>query len=80
MDEAQNISKEEAKAILTRIGQGTKIVLTGDVEQIDNDRLDAQNNGLSYIIEKFKESDLAGHVTLTKGERSPLASLSAKIL
>ena len=80
MDEAQNISKEEAKTILTRVGHGTKIVLTGDVEQIDSGKLDAENNGLSYIIDKFKSSELAGHITLTKGERSPLASLSAKIL
>ncbi len=80
MDEAQNISREEAKAILTRVGHGTKIVLTGDVEQIDNRNLDAENNGLSYVIEKFKHSELAGHITLTKGERSPLATLSAKVL
>ena len=80
LDECQNISKEEIKTVLTRIGYGSKIVLTGDIEQIDNSRLDTENNGLSYIIDKFKESELAGHVTLIKGERSPLATLASEIL
>lgn len=80
IDEAQNLSKEEVKTILTRAGTGTKIVLTGDIEQIDNSFLDATNNGLSYIVEKFKDIDLAGHITFTKGERSVLASKAAEIL
>lgn len=80
VDEAQNLSKEEVKTILTRAGQGTKIVLTGDVEQIDASHLDATNNGLTYVVEKFKDSELAGHVTFTRGERSPLATEAAEIL
>lgn len=80
MDETQNISKEEIKTILTRVGFGTKIILTGDIEQIDNRRLDAMNNGLTYVINKFKDSPLSGHITLTQGERSPLATYAAEIL
>lgn len=80
IDEAQNLSKEEVKTILTRAGTGTKIVMTGDIEQIDNSYLDATNNGLTYVVEKFKDVDLAGHITFTKGERSPLASKAAEIL
>lgn len=80
IDESQNLSKEEVKTILTRAGTGTKIVMTGDIEQIDNSYLDATNNGLSYVIEKFKDIDLAGHITFTKGERSILASKAAEIL
>jgi PhoH-like ATPase len=80
VDEAQNLTASEIKTILTRAGEKTKIILTGDVEQIDNDNLDATDNGLVYAIQKFKDSDLAGHITLTKGERSRLASLAAKIL
>ena len=80
IDEAQNLSKEDMKTILTRAGEGTKIILTGDIEQIDNSDLDATNNGLTYVIEQFKESELAGHITLTKGERSRLASKAAEIM
>jgi PhoH-like ATPase len=80
VDEAQNLSKEDVKTILTRAGEGTKVILTGDIEQIDNNILDASNNGLTHVIEKFKTSDLAGHITLTKGERSRLASEAAEIL
>ena len=80
LDESQNISKEEIKTVLTRLGPGSKIILTGDIEQIDNSDLDAINNGFSYVIEKFKDSDLAGHITFTKGERSPLATKAAEIL
>lgn len=79
-DEFQNLTKEEAKTILTRVGEGTKIILTGDINQIDKEDLDAGNNGLTYVIEKFKDSPLAGHITLTKGERSRLATLAADIL
>ena len=80
IDEFQNLSQEDAKTILTRAGEGTKIVAVGDIEQIDNSYLDATNNGLNYIIEKFKDSDLAGHVTFTKGERSALATKASEIL
>lgn len=80
IDEAQNLSKEEIKTILTRAGENTKIILTGDVEQIDNSALDAMNNGLTYVIERFKDSHLAGHITFTKGERSELATEAAKVL
>mgnify|MGYP003402288981 CR=1 FL=1 len=80
IDEAQNLSHDEVKTILTRAGDGTKIIITGDIEQIDNDDLDATNNGLTYVIEKFKTEAMAGHVTLTKGERSALASKAAEIL
>ena len=80
IDEAQNLDKEAIKTILTRAGENTKIILTGDLDQIDNDKLDAINNGLTYVIEKFKSSDLAGHITFTQGERSRLATLASEIL
>ena len=80
IDEAQNLSIHELKTIVTRVGEGTKIVLTGDIEQIDDTYLDATTNGLSYAIEKFKKHDLSGHITLVKGERSKIATLAAKIL
>lgn len=80
IDEMQNLSKEEVKTILTRVGEGTKIICAGDLEQLDNPRLDSQNNGLAYIIEKFKNYELAGHITFQKGERSALATLAAEVL
>tara|TARA_R100000008_G_scaffold86891_1_gene82485 strand:+ start:1905 stop:3218 length:1314 start_codon:yes stop_codon:yes gene_type:complete len=80
IDEAQNLSVHELKTIITRVGEGTKIILTGDIEQIDNVYLDSISNGLSYAIEKFKEHEIAGHVSLKKGERSKVATLAAKIL
>ena len=80
IDEAQNLSVHELKTIVTRVGEGTKIILTGDIEQIDDTYLDATTNGLSYAIEKFKKHDLSGHITLVKGERSKIATLAAKIL
>ena len=80
IDEAQNLSVHELKTIITRVGEGTKIVLTGDIEQIDNAYVNDTSNGLAYAVEKFKTTELAGHVTLQKGERSPVASLAAKIL
>lgn len=80
IDEAQNLSMHELKTIITRAGDNTKIVLTGDLQQIDVSQLDMYTNGLTYAIEKFKEYPIAGHMTLTKGERSPLATLAAKIL
>tara|TARA_R110000744_G_scaffold152231_4_gene266179 strand:- start:2414 stop:3724 length:1311 start_codon:yes stop_codon:yes gene_type:complete len=80
IDEAQNLSPHELKTIVTRVGENTKIILTGDVEQIDNVYLDSTSNGLSYAIEKFKDFDLSGHISLTKGERSKVATLAAKVL
>lgn len=80
IDEAQNLSVHELKTIITRVGEGTKIVLTGDIDQIDNNLIDAVSNGLTYAVEKFKPYDLAAHITLIKGERSKLASLAATIL
>ncbi|KLV28173.1 hypothetical protein CHH55_00860 [Niallia circulans] len=80
IDEAQNLTKHEVKTILTRVGEGSKIVLMGDPEQIDHPYLDAFNNGLSYVVERFKDQPLAGHVKLVKGERSSLAQLAADLL
>ncbi len=80
IDEAQNLSMHELKTIVTRAGEGTKIILTGDVEQIDNNHVDTFTNGLTHAVEKFKEYDISGHVTLLKGERSELATLASKIL
>lgn len=80
IDEAQNLSMHELKTIITRAGDGTKIILTGDIEQIDNAHVDAFTNGLTYAVEKFKDQPIAGHVTLVKGERSPLATIASKIL
>ena len=70
----------EVKTIITRIGEGTKIVLTGDIEQIDNVNIDETSNGLTHAVEKFKKEDLAGHIILQKGERSKVASIAAQIL
>jgi PhoH-like ATPase len=80
IDESQNLTVHELKTIITRVGEGTKIVLTGDIDQIDNDKIDAVSNGLTYAVEKFKSYDLSGHITLIKGERSRLATLAAEIL
>lgn len=80
LDESQNLSPHEIKTILTRAGPGTKLVLTGDIEQIDHDNLDAMNNGLTYVSSAFRNSHLAGHITLLKGERSKLATEASKIL
>ncbi len=80
VDEAQNLTPHEIKTIVTRAGRGTKVVLTGDVYQIDNPYVDSANSGLTYAVERFKGHPIAGHVTLTKGERSELAELAANIL
>tara|TARA_Y100000592_G_scaffold86425_1_gene139734 strand:+ start:190 stop:1404 length:1215 start_codon:yes stop_codon:yes gene_type:complete len=80
VDEAQNLTTHELKTIITRVGHGTKLILTGDIQQIDNSYVDAVSNGLTYAVEKFKEHNLSGHVTLYKGERSKLATLAAEIL
>ena len=80
IDEAQNLTKHEVKTIITRIGEGSKIILTGDVEQIDNVYVNETSNGLAHAIEKFKEDPIAGHVSFKKGERSELATLASKVL
>jgi len=80
IDEAQNLTAHEVKTIITRVGDNTKVVLTGDIEQIDNIYTNETSNGLTYAVERFKEHDLAGHVTFTKGERSRIATLASKIL
>lgn len=80
IDEAQNLTPHEVKTILTRAGENTKIVLTGDPDQIDSPHLDVINNGLTYVIEKFKDQTIAAHVQLTKGERSELATIASKLL
>jgi PhoH-like ATPase len=80
IDEAQNLTHHEIKTILTRVGEGTKIVLTGDIEQIDNIYVNERSSGLTHAVERFKEYAIAGHVTLRKGERSDVASLAAKVL
>ena len=80
VDEAQNLTPHEVKTIITRVGDGTKIVLTGDPNQIDNPYVDATNNGLVHVVNRFKNEKIAGHITLTKGERSELAELAANLL
>ena len=80
IDEAQNLTKHEIKTIITRIGDGTKIILTGDIEQIDNIYVNETSNGLAHAIENFKQYPIAGHVTFKKGERSELATLASKVL
>jgi PhoH-like ATPase len=80
VDEAQNLTPHECKTIITRAGEGTKIVMTGDPYQIDNPYIDSTSNGLSYCVEKFKGHKISAHITLTKGERSELAELAADLL
>ena len=80
VDESQNLTPHEIKTIITRVGEGTKIVLTGDPYQIDNPYVDSISNGLSHVVERFKSLPLAGHVTLVRGERSALAEMAANIL
>jgi PhoH-like ATPase len=80
VDEAQNLTPHEVKTIITRAGDGTKIVLTGDTNQIDNPFLDAASNGLSVVADRFRGQHLAGHIVLSKGERSELAELAANLL
>lgn len=80
VDEAQNLTPHEVKTIISRAGHGTKVILTGDAEQIDNPYLDANSNGLSYIVERMKNQKIVGHVFLSKSERSELASLAVETL
>ena len=80
VDESQNASIHELKTIITRVGENSKIVLLGDIEQIDTPYIDSLSNGLTIVVEKFKGADLAGHITLLKGERSRLATLASKLI
>lgn len=80
VDEAQNLTKHEIKTIVSRAGQGSKVVLMGDPEQIDHPYLDAASNGLTHVVERFKGAAISGHVTLEKGERSALAQMAAELL
>jgi PhoH-like ATPase len=79
-DESQNLSPHVIKTILTRIGKGSKIVFTGDPEQIDHPYLDASSNGLSYLVERIRQEEISGHITLVKGERSGVAELGSRLL
>ena len=80
VDEAQNLTPLEAKTILTRVGHGTKIILTGDPYQIDNPYVDVASNGFNYVISRFRDQAIAAHIELAKGERSELAELAANVL
>ena len=80
VDEAQNLTPHEVKTIITRAGEGTKLVFTGDIHQIDHPYLDSQSNGLSYLIEKMKGQNLYAHINLEKGERSDLSDLAINLL
>lgn len=80
IDEAQNLTPLETKTIITRVGEGTKIVLTGDPYQIDNPYVDSQSNGFNYVVSKFRSAKIAAHIELQKGERSELAELAANLL
>jgi PhoH-like ATPase len=80
VDEAQNLTPHEVKTIITRAGENTKIIFTGDIYQIDTPYLDSQSNGLSYLIDKIKSHEIYAHVKLVKGERSELANLANDLL
>ncbi len=80
VDEAQNLTPHEVKTIITRAGDETKVVLTGDPYQIDNPYVDATNNGLVHVVNRFRDESIAGHITLSKGERSDLAERAARLL
>ena len=80
VDEAQNLSPHEVKTIITRAGEGTKIILTGDCEQIDSPYLDSINNGLAYCIDRLKDEEIVSHAVLKVGERSPLSEIASKKL
>ena len=80
VDEAQNLTPHEIKTVITRVGDGTKIIVTGDPYQIDNPYIDSSSNGLTYVVERFKDQDVAAHITFSKGERSVLSELAANLL
>jgi len=80
VDEAQNLTPHEVKTIITRAGEGTKIVFTGDIYQIDTPYLDSQSNGLTYLVDRLKDEKISAHINLVKGERSELAELASNLL
>ena len=80
VDEVQNLKAEEVKTIATRIGEGSKLIMLGDINQVDRERLDGLHNGLTHLVEAFKDQDCAAHITFTKGERSSFADIAAEIL
>ena len=80
VDEAQNLTPHEVKTVITRAGEQTKVVFTGDIHQIDHPYLDSQSNGLSHLIEKMQGQPLYAHINLEKGERSELAMLASELL
>ena len=80
IDEAQNLTPLEVKTIITRVGNGTKIVFTGDPYQIDNPYVDSSSNGFNYLVSKFRKEAISAHIELQHGERSELAELAANIL
>ena len=80
VDEAQNSTIHELKTIITRVGENSKIILLGDIEQIDTPYIDSLSNGLTIVVEKMKSEKLFGHITLMKGERSKLATLASKLI
>ena len=80
VDEAQNLTPHEIKTIITRAGEGTKLVFTGDIEQIDSPYLDDKSNGLTYMSDRMKGQDIFAHINLIKGERSYLADLASDLL
>jgi DNA polymerase III delta prime subunit len=80
IDEAQNLTPHEIKTIITRAGEGTKMVFTGDIQQIDQPYLDSQSNGLVYMIDRMKDQNIFAHVNLLKGERSELSELASNLL
>jgi PhoH-like ATPase len=80
VDEAQNLTPHEIKTILTRAGENSKVILTGDCYQIDNPYVDSSSNGLAHVVEQMKGEEISGHISLVKGERSPLAELASNLL
>ena len=80
VDEAQNLTPHEIKTIITRAGEGVKMVFTGDIDQIDSPYLDRQSNGLSHLFDRMQGQDLFAHIHLEKGERSNLAELASNVL
>ena len=80
VDEAQNLTPHEVKTIISRAGEGTKIVLTGDPYQIDNPYVDQTNNGLIHVVNRFRAEKIAAHIVMTRGERSELAEIAANLL
>jgi len=80
VDEAQNLTPHEVKTIITRAGEDTKFIFTGDINQIDTPYLDKQSNGLSYLIDRMQDNALYAHIALDKGERSALANLANEVL